>query len=196
MSRLIRKYKNREGLTLLEVGIVLAVFALIIIGVLTAVSVVNASGRNSRAVTQIGNIRSAIGKWSAGGPVAMAAIKNAGGTVTLVSSSGLVGWDALVGYLPGSLATVINATPGISMNLTLANANPWQGSYELCTPANTCGAKSTTISAGDTFKYGIRATQVNPGELPTVVNQLRVAGTGDTVVEQIGTTEFVVVYSN
>ncbi len=177
MSRLIRRMKDlqskeQKGLTLLEVGIVIAVFALIIIGVLTAVAVVNASSRNTQVVSDLGNIRSAIVKWSAGGPVFIPArtvpsFTTAGGGMADMIGRELMGWNQFAGFLPGPLQAVGALT---LTGPTLDSANPWGGHYQLI------------VSSARPRDFSINVDNVTPSEIGAVINQLATVGGGDITV--------------
>ncbi len=178
MQSFIRRKEGRKerkaGLTLIEIGIVIAVFALILIGILTALGVANQSREMSGLSGDLSNIRSAITKWSAGGPVNIT--KNVGtATAPVFKNFGLSKFSQIAVLLPTPLRGAADKA-----SATLTGANPWGGNYVLTT------SKTTP------WKYTIQITDVDTDLIPIVTNQLA-RGDGTVTTTSMSIT---IVYEN
>lgn len=186
MQSFIRRKEGRKerkaGLTLIEIGIVIAVFALILIGILTALGVANQSRELTGLNGDLSNIRSAITKWSAGGPVWIQSFKQSGvpttggGVTTITVMPELSNFSEIAVLLP----TPLRGAAQVSMS-TLTGVNPWGGDYVLMTGGS-----------GSPWTYSIQVTKIEQGLIPVLQNQL---SRGDGTVKQ-GANSLTITYQN
>ena len=132
-SRRLRSAARRgaRGLTLIELGFVIIILAVIVAVALTFYNTVSTNKKVSDTVSDVASIRSAMAQYAGGLPL----IVDLGYTATDDGSLGTLqsrtadnlNWKALNPFLSGRLYTQ-------SLTLetkTMANANAWQSTYEI-----------------------------------------------------------------
>lgn len=116
---------SQKGLTLIELALVVGIFALIILASLIALNALMEQRRVTQAVTDIASIRSAVTKWSAGGPVTI--IKYVSGEPTVDTERTLRRWSQLAGFLPEPLERLAEK----QQTLRIEAASPWGSFYQI-----------------------------------------------------------------
>lgn len=117
-----------RGLTLIELGFVIIILAVI---VAVALGFYNTLSRNKEitdVVTDVATIRQAVSSYAGGLPLTGPIGKDLAGED--VQREPLT-WNALASLLPGRLGTKAGSNDG--RGLTISNANAWQSSYQLQT---------------------------------------------------------------
>lgn len=117
-----------HGLTLIELGFVIIILAVI---VAVALGFYNTLSRNKEitdVVTDVANIRQAISSYAGGLPLTGAIGEDLAGEDVQRKP---LNWNALASLLPGRLGTKAGSTDGAG--LIISNANAWQSSYQIQT---------------------------------------------------------------
>ena len=127
---------SQKGVTLIEVGLVLAIIVTVIVASVVTLGVILEQRRVSQAIVDIVSIQTAITKWTDGGLIyygASLTVEGAtpGTTETLTPDPRNLGkWSQISALLPLPMQTLAENEG----TLVLANANPWGESYEIKPP--------------------------------------------------------------
>ena len=117
---------NAKGLTLIELGFVIIILAVIIAVALTLYNTLSGNKQVADTVTDVANIRNAVSRWAGGLPLQRTlGFSDSSGSTPVEET--LDGWDDLAPMLPGQLGLKARSVTG----LTLPNANAWTSTYAL-----------------------------------------------------------------
>lgn len=117
-----------RGLTLIELGFVIIILAVI---VAVALGFYNTLSRNKEitdVITDVANIRQAVSSYAGGLPLTGAIGKDLAGEDVQRDP---LNWNALASLLPGRLGTKAGSVDG--GGLTISNTNAWQSNYQIVT---------------------------------------------------------------
>ena len=118
--------RGANGLTLIELGFVIIILAVIVAVALTYYNTLSRNKEVTDVVTDVANIRQAVSSWAGGLPLRRQ-LGRAGPTSDALSAEEeLTTWNELSALLPGSLGALAGSDAGNST--TLANVNPWLNS--------------------------------------------------------------------
>lgn len=126
---------RRRGITLIELGFVVGIIAIIVVGVLAIYNAVKRSQEVTEVVGQVAQIRQAVSNWAGGGSLKVETrLVNADGSVTTSTTRELQNFSQLSVFLAGTLKAEASNQQG----LVIDNVNNWPGStYTLAIdPAN------------------------------------------------------------
>ena len=126
---------RRRGITLIELGFVVGIIAIIVVGVLAIYNAVKRSQEVTEVVGQVAQIRQAVSNWAGGGSLKVETRQvNADGSVSTSTTRELQNFSQLSVFLAGTLKAEASNQQG----LVIDNVNNWPGStYTLAIdPAN------------------------------------------------------------
>ena len=126
---------RRRGITLIELGFVVGIIAIIVVGVLAIYNAVKRSQEVTEVVGQVAQIRQAVSNWAGGGSLKVETrLVNSDGSVTTSTTRELQNFSQLSVFLAGTLKAEASNQQG----LVIDNVNNWPGStYTLAIdPAN------------------------------------------------------------
>lgn len=127
--------RRTRGITLIELGFVVGIIAIIVVGVLAIYNAVKRSQEVTEVVGQVAQIRQAVSNWAGGGSLKVETrLVNADGSVTTSTTRELQNFSQLSVFLAGTLKAEASNQQG----LVIDNVNNWPGStYTLAIdPAN------------------------------------------------------------
>ena len=130
-----RPPRRTRGITLIELGFVVGIIAIIVVGVLAIYNAVKRSQEVTEVVGQVAQIRQAVSNWAGGGSLKVETrLVNADGSVTTSTTRELQNFSQLSVFLAGTLKAEASNQQG----LVIDNVNNWPGStYTLAIdPAN------------------------------------------------------------
>ena len=126
LSRAMVHRRGVKGLTLIELGFVIIILAVIVAVALTYYNTLSRNKEVTDVVTDVANIRQAVSSWAGGLPLRRQ-LGRAGPTSSALSAQEeLTTWNELAALLPGNLGALAGSDAGNST--TLANVNPWLNS--------------------------------------------------------------------
>ena len=117
---------NAKGLTLIELGFVIAIVAVIIAVALQLYNTLSGNKQVTDVVTDVANIRQAVSSWAGGLPLRRKLGRAAATGSALSGEEELLTWNELAAQLPGRLGALAGSDKGGTK--TLADVNPWDGS--------------------------------------------------------------------
>lgn len=126
---------RRRGITLIELGFVVGIIAIIVVGVLAIYNAVKRSQEVTEVVGQVAQIRQAVSNWAGGGSLKVETrTVNADGSISTTPTRELQNFSQLSVFLAGTLKAEASNQQG----LVIDNVNNWPGStYTLAIdPAN------------------------------------------------------------
>ncbi len=127
---------SQKGITLIEVGLVLAIVVTVIVASVVTLSVILEQRRVSQAIVDIVSIQTAVTKWADGGLIYYGASLTVEGATpgtleTLTPDPrNLNMWSQISALLPPPMRTLADN----ESTLILAKASPWGESYEIKPP--------------------------------------------------------------
>ena len=128
LPRAIESQRGAMGLTLIELGFVIVILAVIVALVLGFYTTLSRNKQVTDVVTDVANIRQAVSSWAGGLPLTLVTLgKNGAGED--VTRAALVGWADLVNVLSGRLAVLAASSNASGFDLNQANA--WGSTYTI-----------------------------------------------------------------
>lgn len=117
--------RRSGGITLIELGFVVGIIAIIVVGVLAIYNAVKRSQEVTEVVGQVAQIRQAVSNWAGGGSLKVET-RTVGqdGTVSAQTTRQLQNFSQLSVFLAGTLKSQASNQSG----LTIENVNNWPGS--------------------------------------------------------------------
>ena len=145
--------RNR-GVTLIELGFVVGIIAIIVVAVLAIYNAVKSAQEVTDATQDVAAIRQAVAQWSGGGPLRE---DNPNLFSTAQIDRVLGSWVQLAEYLPGNLGKQAANTPGP----LLEDVNNWpNGTYQF------------TVDAESPYLWTLEITQIPDGSVQTLAMRL------------------------
>ena len=127
--------RRARGITLIELGFVVGIIAIIVVGVLAIYNAVKRSQEVTEVVGQVAQIRQAVSNWAGGGSLKVETRTVQGdGSVATSTTRELLNFSQIAVFLAGTLKAQASNQQG----LIIENVNNWPGStYTLAIdPAN------------------------------------------------------------
>lgn len=137
--------RRARGITLIELGFVVSIIAIIVVGVLAIYNAVKRSQEVTEVVGQVAQIRQAVSSWAGGGALRVETRQvNSDGSVSTSTTRQLQNFSQLSVFLAGTLRAQAANTQG----LVVENVNNWPGStYTLAVDPSNPNLWTITIIA-------------------------------------------------
>ena len=165
--------RSAKGLTLIELGFVIIILAVIVAVALALYNTVSTNKKVSDVVTDVANIRSAVAQYAGGLPLMglVGREKTDDGTLgaEVNRAETDLKWPEIAPFLPGRLSTQASKT---GLEQALENANAWDSTY--------------SIAVTDPYRWELGITNIPTKVIPRLKEKLANAGRG--VPEISGTT--------
>lgn len=143
-----------RGITLIELGFVVGIIAIIVVAVLAIYNAVKRTQEVTEVTTDVAAVRQAVATWSSGGPL-REDNPNLISTATIERS--LESWDQLAEYLPGNLGKQAKNTNGT----ILEDVNNWpNGTYRF------------EVDPGSPYLWTFEITEIPDGSVQTLAMRL------------------------
>ena len=154
-SRRLRSAAPRgaRGLTLIELGFVIIILAVIVAVALAFYNTVSTNKKITDVVTDVASVRSAVTQYAGGNPLIgpLGRSDPTGVSPALFSrEKGDFNWDELAQFLPGRLG----AQAALEGGKDLANANPWKSTYTL-----------DVVGDSPSYQWTLRITAIPSNEI-------------------------------
>ncbi len=136
--------RRTRGITLIELGFVVGIIAIIVVGVLSIYNAVKRSQEVTEVVGQVAQIRQAVSNWAGGGSLRVESrVINADGTTSASTTRQLENFSQLAVFLAGKLRSQASNQSG----LIIENVNNWPGStYTLAIDSSNSNLWTITIT--------------------------------------------------
>ena len=165
MPKAIASQRGATGLTLIELGFVIVILAVIVALVLGFYNTLSKNKQVADVVTDVANIRQAVSTWSGGLPLTEVTIARDGTT-----RAQLRNWGQLADVLSGRLAVLARNKTSDQLD----GANAWDSTYTI-EVGNTTGEGDDAVTTGGST-WTLTIDKIPPDLAPRLRDRLVAAG--------------------